>query len=254
MFANVTDTRRAGPWSEQRREGRYPARIVARIVRRGQTIELLTNDVSFRGVFIRTDSPPSLRQLVKFELLLPSNVVVSGHAMVVHIAARPDGQPKGEGGVPGIGLQFWGPLTHAKEWEQFVHQLKVRERAGMAAAKATDKVRRASERFKLALDVILDGKTSMTRDVSENGMAIRTDLALPVGARARVEMRTGRGDAMHFDVVVRRAIDESGFRGLGVELVGLDPTKRAALLDFVRRNAPDDEEPIFIDIDDPDLH
>ncbi|MBX3218727.1 MAG: PilZ domain-containing protein [Labilithrix sp.] len=239
--------------SEQRREARYPARIVARVVRRGQAIELLTNDVSFRGVFLRTDAPPALRQLVKLELVLPAGPVVSGHAMVVHATTRPEGTPKGEGAVPGVGLQFWGPITHAREWEQFVHQLKVRERVGMAAAKATDKVRRASERFKLSLDVVLDGKTSMTRDVSESGMAIRTDLALPVGTRARIDMRAG-DSWMQFDVVVRRAIDERGFRGLGVELVDLDAATRAALVAFVHRNAPGDDDSIFVEVDDPELH
>jgi hypothetical protein len=238
--------------SEQRREARFPARIVARVVRRSQTIELLTNDVSFRGVFIRTDSPPTLRQLVKFELVLPSGVVISGHAMVVHIAKRPEDEPKGEGSIPGIGLQFWGPIANARDWEQFIHALRARERAGMAAAKATDKVRRASERFKLALEVTLDGKTSVTGDVSENGMAIRTELKMPIGARAEVELRAG-DETMKFDVVVRRAIDQKDFRGLGVEFVDLEPAKRSALVAFVRTNAPS-EERIIIAQGDPKLH
>jgi hypothetical protein len=237
---------------EQRRDARFPARIVARIVRRSQTLELLTNDVSFRGVFIRTDSPPMLRQLVKFELVLASAVVVSGHAMVVHITTRPEDQPKGEGAVPGIGLQFWGPIANAREWEQFIHQLRARERAGMAAAKATDKVRRASERFKLALEVALDGKTSVTRDVSENGMAIRSDLKMPLGTHAEIELRAG-GETMKFDVIVRRLIDEKDFRGLGVEFVDVAPSKRARLVAFVRANAPS-EERIIIAPGDPKLH
>lgn len=235
---------------EKRREARYPARIVARVLRRNQTIELLTNDVSFRGVFIRTDSPPTLRQLVKVELVLPEKVVVSGHAMVVHVTPTP--QEKGEGAVPGIGLQFWGPLSNAREWERFVHGLKVREKAGMAAAKATDKVRRASERFKLALEVVFDGVTAMTRDISENGMAIRTEIAMPVGTHARLGLRSG-DEVMTFDVVVRRRIDEPGFRGLGVEMVGLDPRKRDTLLQFLGKNAPA-EERFFVDVGDPRLH
>lgn len=238
--------------SEQRREARYPARIVARIVRRSQSIELLTNDVSFRGVFIRTDSPPTLRQLVKFELVLPSGVVVSGHAMVVHIAATAPDQPKGQGAVPGIGLQFWGPLANARDWEQLIHQLRARERAGMAAAKASDKVRRASQRFKLALEVALDGKTSITRDVSENGMAIRTDLKMPAGTRAEVELRA-RDETIKVDVVVRREIDDNDFRGLGVEFVDVDASRRAALVAFVRNNTPS-EERIIIAPGDPKLH
>ena len=237
---------------DKRRDARYPARIVARVLRRNQVIELLTNDVSFRGVFIRTDSPPALRQLVKIELVLPEKVTVAGHAMVVHVAPAPEGGPDGEIVVPGIGLQFWGPLASAREWEQFIHQLKARQKAGLAAAKATDKVRRASERFKLQLEVVFDGKTTMTRDISENGMAIRTDVPMPIGTRVQLGLRSG-DQVMMFDVIVRRTIDEPGFKGLGVELVGLEAPKRDALVRFVRKSAPS-EDRIFIDIDDPQLH
>ena len=238
--------------ADNRREGRYPARIVARVIRKNQAIELLTNDVSFRGVFVRTDAPPALRQLVKVELVLPEHVIVSGHAMVVHLAPRAEGASKGEGAVPGIGLQFWGPLDRAQEWHAFIHDLRARERAGMAAARSTDKVRRASERFKLALPVLLDGKTSMTRDLSENGMAVRTDLAVPVGTRAVLALKAGDETTM-FDVVVRRAIDEPGFRGLGVELVDLDPSKRETLVALIRDKVPS-EERIFVEHGDPKLH
>lgn len=215
-------------------------------------VELLTNDVSFRGVFIRTDSPPALRQLVKVEIQLPSQVIVSGHAMVVHVTPRQEGMVKGEGPVPGVGLQFWGPIEHAREWEQFIQSLKVKEKAGMAASKATDKVRRASERFKLAIEVEFDGAAMMTRDLSENGMAIRTDLAMPLGARTELTIRRADQE-MKFDAVVRRAIDEPGFRGLGVELVGMTPDQRADLVKFIKANTPS-EERIFIPPGDPKLH
>ncbi len=239
---------------DKRRDVRYPARIVARVVRKNHTLEFLTNDVSFRGVFIRTDAPPALRQLVRVELLIPSTqIVVSGHAMVVHVTSRPEGVKKGEEEhVPGIGLQFWGPIDHQREWEAFVNQLKTRERSGLAAAKATDKVRRASERFKLALEVSFDGARSMTRDVSETGMAVRTDLAMPIGARAEIQLTAGE-EKMTFDVIVRRTIDEPGFRGLGVELVDVEPAKREALVRFVRARAPS-EDRIFINPGDPKLH
>jgi hypothetical protein len=243
--------RTLGSVTENRRDARFHARILARIVRRKETIELLTNDVSFRGVFIRTDAPPALRQLVKIELVLPTSVVVSGHAMVVHVAAT-DGLPKGECNIPGIGLQFWGPLAHQKEWEQFIHEVRQRERAGAATANATDKVRRASERFKLAIEVTFDGKTSMLRDISENGMAIRTGLAMPVGTHAKLEMRAS-DQVLTFNVIVRRTIQEPDFRGLGVELVDLDAEKRAALVGFVRANTPS-EERIYIEPGDPKLH
>lgn len=238
--------------TEKRREQRFPARIVARVFRRGGAVELLTNDVSFRGVFIRTDSPPQLRQLVKVELVLPDNVVVGGHAMVVHVAPRAEGAAKGEGPVPGIGLQFWGPLARAKEWQDFIHDLRRRAKAGLLAAKAEDKVRRASERFKLAVEVVFDGMTSMTRDLSENGMAIRTDTAMPAGMRASLSLRAG-DELLTFDVVVRRTIDEPGFKGLGVELVDPTPEQRDLLMAFIRLNTPS-EERIFVAPADPRLH
>jgi hypothetical protein len=238
--------------SEKRREGRYPARIIARVRRRNQMIELITNDVSFRGVFIRTDAPPALRQLVKMELVLPQQIIVSGHAMVVHVASRPDGVPKGEGAVPGIGLQFWGPIENAREWEKFIHELRQRLRDGNPAAKQTDKVRRASERFKLSIEVVLEGRTLMTRDVSENGMAVRTDLAIPVGMRTELKMRSGN-ELLTFDVVVRRTINEPEFRGLGIELLDVTPERRAELTQFIRNQAPS-EERIFIPQGDPKLH
>jgi hypothetical protein len=238
--------------TENRRDARFPARIVARMKRRNQTLELLTNDVSFRGVFIRTDAPPALRQLVRVELLLPEKVIVSGHAMVVHVRARADGLAKGEGAIPGIGLQFWGPIDRVREWEQFIHGLKQKEKAGVAAAKAADKVRRASERFKLAIEVVFDGERRMTRDISENGMAIRTEVAMPIGARTEVRFRAGDQD-MKLDAVVRRRIDEAGFKGLGIELVDVSPEARAEFIKFVRANAPS-EERIFIPPGDPKLH
>lgn len=238
--------------TERRRDARYPARIVARVGRRNLMVDFLTNDVSFRGVFIRTDSPPALRQLVRVELVLPDKTLVSGHAMVVHITKAADGAPKGEGPVPGVGLQFWGPIEHTREWEQFIHGLKAAQKAGSSMAKATDKVRRASERFKLAVEVELDGMVAMTRDLSENGMAIRTNMAIPVGTRTELRLRTG-DRVVAFDAVVRRAIDEPDFRGLGVELMEMTTEQHHDLVDLIRKNAPS-EDRIFVPPGDPKLH
>ena len=69
--------------SEKRRDIRYAARIVARVVKKTETEELLTHEVSFRGAFLRTDAPLGLRQLLKVSFSLPSGATVSAHAMVV---------------------------------------------------------------------------------------------------------------------------------------------------------------------------
>jgi hypothetical protein len=234
--------------SDKRREVRYPARIVARVVRRGENVELLTNDVSFRGAFLRTDAPPALRQLVRVSFDLPTGELVSAHAMVVHVVP-----PGGPDHVPGVGVQFWGPVQEAKAWEKFVYELKVRERAGVSSSRMTDRVRRASERFKLKLDVVLGGSTLSTRDVSANGMAIRSDSPMPVGTRASLEVSAKDRPSLTFDVVVRRRIDEPDFRGLGVEYVDMSEATKAALMAMLREEASENDA-IYIDFGDPDLH
>ena len=236
---------------EKRRDIRYPARIVASVIRRNETLELLTNDVSYRGAFIRTDAPPALRQLLRVTFTLPNGAAkVSAHGMVVRVVTR------GEGGessrVPGVGLQFWGPIDQAKAWDQFVYELKMREKAGMPSARATDKVRRSSERFKMALDVALGDEVMTTRDVSETGMAIVTNSTLPVGTRTTLQIRRNR-ESIIVDVVIRRRIQEPGFVGLGVEYVDVPPSTRQSIVELVRSSAPE-EDAIFIDPSDPGLH
>lgn len=236
---------------EKRRDIRYPARIVANLVRRNESVELLTNDVSYRGVFLRTDAPPSLRQLLRVTLTLPNGgAKVSAHGMVVRVVTKAEGGEANR--VPGVGLQFWGPIDQPKAWDQFIYDLKMREKAGMPNARATDKVRRSSERFKMALDVALGGETMTTRDLSETGMAIRTNSSLPVGTRTTLQIRRGR-ESIVVDVVVRRRIEEPSFTGLGVEYVDVPPSARQSIVDLVRSSAPD-EDAIFIDPNDPGLH
>jgi hypothetical protein len=237
--------------SEKRRDVRYPARIVARVLRRSEHIELLTNDVSFRGAFLRTDAPPALRQLLRVSFTLPNGgPIVAAHGMVVRVVTKGEGDEASR--VPGVGLQFWGPIEQARAWEQFIYELKSRERAGVPSARATDKVRRSSERFRLALDVELEGKILVTRDVSETGMAIRTQNNMPVGTRATLQIRRQR-ESIVLDVVVRRTIDDEDFRGVGVEFVDVPATVRQSIVDLVRSRAPA-EDAVFIDADDPGLH
>jgi hypothetical protein len=216
---------------DKRREQRFSARIVARVVRRGDNVELMTNDVSFRGAFLRTDAPPALRQLVRVAFVMPG----AGAS------------------VPGVGVQFWGPVQESKAWEKYVYELKIRERAGVASSRTTDKVRRSSERFKLALEVIVDGRRLSTRDVSENGMGIRSESAMPVGTRAHLQVHANGYPSMALDVIVRRRIEEPGFKGLGVEFVDVKPETKAALMALLRPVAGE-EGAIFIDSDDPGLH
>jgi hypothetical protein len=83
-------------------------------------------------------------------------------------------------------------------------------------------------------------------------MAIRSDVAFPAGTRAHIIVRAD-GDALELDVVVRRIIDEPGFRGLGVEYEDMSSDARWAIVAFVRCHEPP-EQAVFIDVGDPELH
>ena len=138
-----------------------------------------------------------------------------------HLGARvgPWDPVPGLESVPGAGIQFWGPIDQGKAWEAFVQEHRTRQKAGALSARATDKVRRTSERFKLTLEVVLGGRIAVTRDLSETGMAVRTDAPLPVGTRAQMQLRATGHEPMVLDVIVRRVIAEPAFRGLGLEFV-----------------------------------
>lgn len=211
-------------------------------------MELFTQDVSFRGAFIRTDVPPSLRQLVRVAFELPTGQVVSGHAMVVHRVEA------GPGDVPGMGLQFWGQLDGVRAWESFVQEVGKKKPAPAPAAppESVDKVRRASERFRLQIDVVLDGRSLKTRDLSETGLAVATDLAVPVGAKARLQLLANGAEPLAVLVQVRRAIEEPGFKGLGLEFIETNDETRAAVIAFVQGHAPP-EEKVFVEAGDPRL-
>jgi len=60
--------------------------MLAVLLRGGREVSLLTGDVSFRGLFLRTDDPPPLRQLLQVKLKLPpENDELVAHAMAVFV-------------------------------------------------------------------------------------------------------------------------------------------------------------------------
>jgi hypothetical protein len=95
-----------------RREARVDARVVVEIQKKRSSVMVETSDVSFRGLFVRTQEPLPLRALVRLRVALPSRML-EAHAMVVHVV---------DGG--GAGLQFWG-LSGADRaaWDDFVRGL-----------------------------------------------------------------------------------------------------------------------------------
>lgn len=107
---------------ERRRDRRYRFRI--RVVLSGTPKDIVTQteDVSFKGIFLRTDTPLPERHLVRLQLTLPpgdDQLVVTG--MVARCIRSWGGRP------PGAGIQFYGLAQQDRErWGQFIQHVAAR--------------------------------------------------------------------------------------------------------------------------------
>lgn len=92
-----------------RREARFDVKMPVEVYRGRNTHSLETSDVSFKGLFVKTNDPPPIRSLVRLRVTLPGRAF-EAHAMVVHVVE----------GI-GVGLQFWGLSgSDRAAWDDFV--------------------------------------------------------------------------------------------------------------------------------------
>ncbi|HET8725676.1 MAG TPA: PilZ domain-containing protein [Anaeromyxobacteraceae bacterium] len=225
---------------EQRRDRRFRYQMPVTWVRGGREVPLLSGDVSFRGLFLRTDDPPPLRQLVQLRLRLPpGNEELAVHAMAVFAVA-----PGAGDGAPGVGVQLYALGDEARQrWERFVRWVAATHPESAAARvrpdpAAPDPVQRRFPRQPRTLTVrtpsVDDLQVLVTRDVSRGGKFLRTSVDVPVGAELRLLVAHPRtGQTFAVDAVVRRRVDGPPERaGIGVEFVGLDDRRREELAAF----------------------
>lgn len=117
-----------------RRETRVDVRVPVVLLRGKVEVSLATSDVSFKGLFVRTTDPPSLRSLVRLKVVLAGHEFTA-HAMAVHVV---ENVGLGDDRVAGVGLQFWGLSGPDRAaWDEFVGGLvQARRAAAKAKAKA----------------------------------------------------------------------------------------------------------------------
>ena len=100
---------------DRRRDQRTRISISARIVVRGGAIPVEMVDASVRGLFLRMEEAPPIRQLLKLSIDLPTGTRVY-HAVVVRLV-------EDQLGHAGVGLRFFALNGENKtEWETFVAQ------------------------------------------------------------------------------------------------------------------------------------
>jgi len=243
---------------ERRRDRRYPYRVKLVLTRNGKELVARTEDVSFTGIFFRTDTPIPERQLVRLRLTLPSE---GGDFTVMGMVAR--NVPARDGLPPGIGIQFYAlSVADRRRWTAFIRFVSsaVPEAAAPAAVPVVpgpalalapepvlepepapdpvpDPVRRSFPRYAAALQVQLhsvdDLRTFYTRNVSRGGLFVATTLAVAEGTRLKVSVvhpRTREQFTLRA-VVRRRSTSEDP--GLGLEFAELSEARRDEFMEFI---------------------
>jgi len=248
---------------QRRRDKRYPARLPIRTRVAGRLKDLFSQDVSFRGLFLASDSPPPLRQLIRIETVLPpGGTRFATHGMVVHVVSPGDSGAHG----PGFGVQFYGMGDERRAWEAYVQYVQQsalalpdrRETRPPAIARsslATGSVRigqgsgardnRLFHRFPVVLEVrprdLEDLYRLYSRDVSVGGMFLATVREIDVGSEVRLDVRHPHGTSVfHLSAIVRRQSAEPP--GIGVEFTGLDDRRRRELFEFIHAPIPVHDE------------
>ena len=234
----------------RRRDTRYSIRFPAQLVFGKKTDSLLTEDVSYGGVFLCTDSPPPLLQLVQVQLILPiGDRALKAHGMTVHVVEAGNAQSR----VPGIGVQFYALDQHTRgAWEAFVRHVetscpKAPDQSPLRLPRGVtpEPVRRRFERhtavLKLSPSTLEELEELYSRDVSTGSAFVPTMLKLPVGTRVVVHVsHPVSGQPFLLEASVLHRTEEPA--GLGLELLGANRKLREEFLDFVRGGIYIDDE------------
>ena len=223
----------------------------------GRLKDLFSEDVSFRGLFLASDAPPPLRQLIRIETRLPpGGVPFATHGMVVHVVEP--GDPGGHS--PGFGVQFYGMGDERRAWEAFVQHVQqsaialpdLRDSSagrslpgpqpmprpvGSRLAKGSGVAdNRRFQRYPVVLEVrprdLEDLYRLYSRDVSVGGMFLSTVRELELESEVRLDVRHPHNTSVfHLTAVVRRRSGEPP--GIGVEFTGLDDRRRREFFEFI---------------------
>jgi hypothetical protein len=109
----------------QRQDERYAYRLPVTLLRRGEEIPLVTEDVSYHGLFLETDDPLPLRYIFRLKLFLPPfDRELDALGMAVHQVSPREAM----GRTPGVGVQLYA-MDHAARtvWSNFVARVSAGE-------------------------------------------------------------------------------------------------------------------------------
>ncbi len=238
--------------TRRRLDTRYAIEFPVQLVHGKHTHSLLTGDVSEGGVFLRTDAPPPLMQLVQVQLVLPiGGRALVAHAMTVHVVPK-DAAP---GRVPGIGVQLYALDRPTRDaWEAFTRH--VAEHCPESRDQTPLRLQRGltpeplSRRFLAHKAVLVLRPSSLdalealhAEEVRSGQILVPSEAVLPAGTVVVVHIVHPDDQTPHLlqATVAGRSAEP---RGLYVAPVRHGALSHAEFLDFIGRSIRIDDESV----------
>jgi Tfp pilus assembly protein PilZ len=224
-------------------------RIPLAVGEAGSEMVLMTEDISYSGVFLRTDSVRPRGEVIRLEVDVPdTKETLTMHAMVAHCITWDKAAQYQQG--PGWGLQLQGTRGETlKQWNGFVgramalHDARTLDDAAAIIKEVRDLVEpirrqypRRSVRFEVQVKTVDDLFDMLTKDISSGGAFLLTDQILPEETALTLTFIHPL-DGSELDVaakVVRVVPSPPGHRGLGVLFVRSATSRWMEFESFIR--------------------
>jgi len=213
-------------------------------------MRLLTEDISYQGVFLRTDTPPPLRHLLLLSISIPNQAEpLHLHAMVLHIIP-----PNNRGGrTPGVGCQFYAVSKNIRDkWYEYLQHVKeecIQEEPSsitvFTSTRPAETIRRRFIRFEAVLEVRIPSYDSLTsfysKVISFGGMLLKTDIDFTEGQTLFLEIiHPETAQLFGMPCVVKRRLKERKFKGIAVEFIELAENERFEFWKFIKSAVTED--------------
>ncbi len=221
-----------------RRDFRFPCLLEAEAEVAGVYHNCKVKNVSIRGLFLRTEKKPALRQLMRLKFAETGlDKSLSLTAMVIRQ------------GKDGVGLELFANDRDAvRTWEEIVEAESNRVPEGSKPQFTTkdtpqgEQGRRRFARFSAVIELRFrtpaELKVLYTENVSQGGMFIATDLRLEIGSEVLLDVvHPATEKITHIMALVSRRNSGDEEPGFGVVFHNMDDMHREAFWKFVEGTA-----------------
>jgi Tfp pilus assembly protein PilZ len=238
---------------ESRRHRRIPVRLPIRIGEGDDEVTLMSEDVSYSGVFLRTDMFLNSGDRIAMAVRIPDtgeDLKLVG--VVAHCINWEQAATFQQG--PGMGIQIYGfDRESLEQWNGFVARAMALNDARSLddAARSVDEVRemvqpirrrfpRMTAKFEVHATSVDDLFEMLSKDISAGGTFLLHEQLLPVRTPVSLAF-VHPTDGSRFELsgeVVRVVESPPRCRGMGVHFVA-DTEVRAAFTDFIETGLPE---------------